>query len=148
MLKVTPIRANSVEYAKIHNKISKYIKGNNEYSIGYEIGLYVAGQKVEVDNKLYLSVPNVKNITGVYFLSGNSVNKTIYDTESGNIIIDLSENNINLNTIFITQKRILLKAWQIILIVVLIVLVIVAIILTIIIIRKRKITRTSIHEKI
>ena len=147
-LVVEPIRPDTVEYANIYSVISNFLKGNNEYSIGYTLSLMYNGEKIAIDNNLHLSIPNVKNLTGAYFLTGMQSGKVEYDVQDGSIIIDLQDIDADVNSIFLTQKKILLKAWQIVLIVVISLLVITAVVLTFVIIRRRKHKEYSVHEKI
>lgn len=147
-LKVEPIYADSKSYASIHRKISGHIKGNNEYAIGYKLHMLVGGEDINISNDLYLSIPNVKNLTGVYFLTGAQSGKIEYSFEENRIVVDLNEINNNVNTLFLTQKKILLKVWQLVLIIVLFVLVVIAVILVFVIIRKRKKDNYSVNEKI
>jgi hypothetical protein len=147
-LSVEPIYYESVDYMEMYNHISKFVKGNNEYVIGYRLKMVIGGENVDIDKNLHLSMPYVKNLTGAYFLTGDHVGVVNYDVNKEYIIVDLSQINVNVDSFFLTQRRVLLKAWQIVLIVVVIVLVIVAVVLTIVIVRKRKHKEYSAHDKI
>ncbi|MBQ9795472.1 MAG: hypothetical protein IJW36_00725 [Clostridia bacterium] len=145
---VTPIYAESNEYVSIYNRINNRLKGNNEFAIGYQMSFLVNGENIPVNNNLYLSIPSVKNLTGVYFLTGQHNGAISYTNENGNMIIDLSQISEDVDSVFLTKTKILLKAWQIVLIVIGSVLIIATAVLLFIIIRKRKIDRDSVHEKI
>ncbi len=148
-LEVEVIGADSVQYANMYGKISQYLKGNNEFSVGYTIRMLVDGSKVAINKDLHLAVPNVQHITGLYFLTGEQTGRVDYsDNGDGRMLIDLAQMDVSLNTIFITQKQILLKVWQIVLIVVLGVTLVAGGILTFVIIRKRKFKEYSVHDKI
>ena len=95
-----------------------------------------------------MSVPQVKDITGTYFLTGQKSGEIKHSTENGNMLIDLTQINGNVSQIFMTKVKYLLKPWQIVLIVIGAVLVITGVVITFIIVRKRKIDRDSVHEKI
>lgn len=145
---VEPIYINSPKYTSIYSSISQYVKGNNEYVVGYSIALIVGGEKIEIDKNLHLSIPYARNLNGVYFLTGVQAGKIDYEVNHGNIIIDLAQINVDVDSFFLTQRKILLKPWQIVLIVLAGVLVISAVVLVFIIIRKRKTKEYSVHEKI
>ena len=147
-LEVRAIRPDTPEYSKIHGKISEHLKGNNEFRVAYTLTLTVNGVKTEIDNNLYLSIPNVQNITGVYFLDGSKTDQINYKTSKRNIVIDLSQTSLDVNSVFITQKRILLKPWQIVVIVTGAVALIAGVVLTFVIVRKRKFKEYSVHDKI
>ena len=148
VLSIDVIRADSSEYRDIHRYISSLIKGNNEYSVGYELKLLQNGHKVDIDNNLYLMMPEVKNQTGAFFLTGEESGIIDYTIENGMVVVDLQTMDVDVESFFLTQKRILLKSWQIVLIVVCSTLVITAGVLTFVIIRKRKHKEYSVHEKI
>ena len=108
----------------------------------------VNGQKQEIDKNLYLSIPKVKHVTGVYFLTGAKTDEISYKATKDEYIIDLSQTELEINSLFVTQKRILLKPWQIVLIVASAVSLVAAVVITFVIIRKRKFKEYSIHDKI
>ncbi|MBQ8615656.1 MAG: hypothetical protein IJ415_03730, partial [Clostridia bacterium] len=147
-LSVQPIYADSQRYVSIYGKIGKYLKGNAEFAIGYEISFIVNGENVSIDNNLYLSIPQVKNIISAYFLTGQKTGEINYTIENGNMLFDLSQISEDVNSVFFTKTKVLFKAWQIILIVVGVILLIALLVLLFIIIRKRKVDRNSVHEKI
>ncbi len=148
VLLVEPILVESNEYVNIYNDISKYLRGNNQFVVGYKLSMMVDGAKTTVNKNLYLTVPSAKYLTGVYFLTGEQTDKLNYFLTDNKILIDLQQMEVDLDLLIITQKRIFLKPWQIVLIVVLSVCVIAAVVLTFIIIRKRKIEEYSVHDKI
>ncbi len=145
---VEPIYINTPKYTSIYGNISQHVKGNNEYVVGYTIALIVSGEKIEIDKNLHLSIPYARNLNGVYFLTGAQTGKVEYDVNNGNVIIDLAQINVDVDSFFVTQRKVLLKPWQIVLIVVSGVLVIAAVVLVFIIIRKRKTKEYSVHDKI
>jgi len=147
-LSVEPIIINSQKYTSIYGNISQFVKGRNEYIIGYSLSMLVGGEKIEIDKNLHLSLPYEKNLNGVYFLTGAQAGKVDYDVNNDNIIIDLSQVNVDIDSFFLTQRKTLLKPWQIVLIVLAGVLVVVAAVLVFIIIRKRKAKSYDVHEKI
>lgn len=147
-LEVKPIFADTPEYSSIYKSIANNVKGTNEYAVGYKLIMTVAGNPIEIDKNLYLSVPKVKNLTGVYYLTGSQTAKLDYSSSNGFIVVDLSQMKVDVDGFYLTEKRILLKPWQIVLIVIAGALVITAVVLTIIIVRKRKHKEYSVHEKI
>ena len=147
-LSVEPIYYESVDYMEMYNHISKFVKGNNEYAIGYRLKMIIGGENVDIDKNLHLSIPYVKNLTGTYFLTGEQVGAVNYDVNEEYIIVDLNQINVNIDSFFLTQRRVLLKVWQIILIVVVITLVVTAVVLAIVIVRKKKHKEYSVHDKI
>ena len=104
--------------------------------------------KAEINKNLHLSVPYAKDLTGVYFLTGAQAGLVNHAVSGNYIIVDLSQIDVDIDSFFITQRRILLKPWQIVLIVVAAVLVISAAVLTFVILRKRKMKDYSVHDKI
>lgn len=147
-LDVTPIYEGDNTYVRIYHLINKSLKGNNEFAVGYEINFLINGQKESINNNLYLSIPMVKNLTGVYFLTGQQSGAVVYNFENGKMVIDLSQVNGDVSQIYATKTKLLLKPWQIVLIVVGAVLLIAGVVLVFIIIRRRKVDRDSVHEKI
>ncbi len=148
-LVVEAVYSDTVEYANIYRKISKYLRGNNEFVVSYNLKIMVGEESYPVSNYLHLSVPYVKDVTGVYFLNGNETGEIKYDKEGFYFIIDLNQFEGNtVENIFITKKRILLTVWQIVLIVIAVVLVITAVVLTFVIIRKRRRKEYDVFEKI
>lgn len=145
---VEVIRVDSREYADIYGDISRYLRGNTEFAVGYKITMIVGGRSVPIDKNLYLSIPNLETATGLYFLTGSQTGRIDYDESGNNIIVDLSQMNVEVNTLFLTQRKILLKPWQIVLIILVIVLVVAAVVLTLVIVRKRRHKDYVVHEKI
>ncbi len=148
VFEVSPIYVDTKQYTSIHSKISKYLKGNNEYAIGYELLMYVNGEEIEINKDLNLSIPKVKNSTGLYFLTGSQTGSVKYDTSGKYFVISLNQLNVDVDAFFITQKKILLEVWQIVLIVIMSALTIAAVVLTIVIVRKRKLKEYKVHDKI
>ena len=93
-------------------------------------------------------MPKVRNITGTYFLTGDKTDDANYKTNKNKMIIDLNQTDLTIETLFITQTKILLKPWQIVLIVTSAVALIAGIVLTFVIVRKRKFKEYSVHDKI
>lgn len=147
-LKVEAIYADSSEYAALYRVIGNRIKRNNTFAIGYKVSMVADGVEQNLNKNLYISLPNVKNLTGAYGIISNETIGLKYTIEGNNIVIDLNSTEGNFNQLFFTQKRILLKAWQIVLIVLLGVLIVAGVVITVIIVRKRKIERYSVNEKI
>ena len=145
---VEPIYAESSEYKAIHGSVSKHLRGNNEFAIGYKLSLIVNGQKINIDKNLYLSIPSVKNTTGVFFLTGTQTGSLNHTNVDGKVEIDLAQLNVDVDTFFVVQRKLLLEVWQIVLIVAMSVLTISAVVLTIVIIRKRKLKEYKVHDKI
>ncbi len=147
-LEITAIHPDSPEYRSVYRVFGKNIKGNNEFAIGYSLKLVHNEGEQDISKELYVQVPSIKNMTGAYYLTGESSGKINYETTSDGILIDLNTLSVDLDKLMFTQQRILLKVWQIVLIVILFILLILIIILIIIIIRKRKKKDYSVHEKI
>lgn len=147
-LRVQAIKPDDPEYAKIHGKISKQLQGNNEFNVAYTLSMTVNGEPKQIDRHLYLSVPRVKYITGAYFLTGDKTDDANYKVQKNRIVIDLNQTDLKIESLFITQTKILLKPWQIVLIVTSAVALISAVVLTFVIIRKRKFKEYSVHDKI
>ena len=147
-LVVEAIRAEDAIYAEIYATIEKHLKGRVEFAIGYQIYMIVNGTKVPVNNDLYLSIPSVKDSTGIYFLTGSQTGEIGAKTSDDRFIIDLQQIDFDVDKIFITINTVLLKPWQIALIVITAVAVVVAVVLTFVIIRKRKFREYSEQEKI
>ena len=148
VLVVEPILFEDVNYVKLYRKISKYLSGNTEFAIGYKISMIVDGEKVEIDNNLYLSLPYIKDISGAYYLTGDKSGEIDFQKNNKRTVVDLKQIEFEINTIFFTQPKVLLKPWQIVLIVVTGVAVITAGVLVFIIIRKRKFKEYGEQEKI
>lgn len=108
----------------------------------------VGGEKVCIDKNLFLSLPNIDKLSGVYFLTEGQTGRINFITNGDNIVVDLLQMDLQLERLILTTRQTFLKAWQIVLIVVLVVLVIAAVVLTVILIRKRKRKEYSVHEKI
>lgn len=147
-IKVEVIEPDSPEYAQLYRLISNRLKRNNVFAKGYYISLVVNGEEQPIDKNLHISVPKIKDITGVYGLDEKTSSSLNYKTAGQNIIIDLSDGDGKITGVFLTQRRALLKAWQIVLIVVLSLLVVAGVVITVLIIRKKKIERYAMHEKI
>ena len=148
ILNVEVVREDSPKYTEMHGKISRYLRGNNEFAIAYTLTMTVEGKTVPIDKDLYLSIPKVKNLTGAYFLTGDQTGSVATKNVDGKLEIDLSNVKVNINSFVFTQKKILLKPWQIVLIVTMGVLTISAVVLAVVIVRKRKNKEYGIHEKI
>ena len=132
----------------MYRVFGKNVRGNNEFAIGYSLKLISNETVQDISKDLYVQVPNIKHITGAYYLTGQSTGKIGYELTGEGVLIDLQGLSVDLDKLMFTQQRILLKVWQIVLIVILFILLIVIIILLIIIIRRKKKKDYSVHEKI
>jgi len=148
VLTVNVVRPESNRYVAIYKKIRDYLRGNNEFSIGYELNLMANGKEQKISNELFLSTPKVKNLTGSYFLTGDKTGSVKTSNTKSLLIIDLQQIDNDVEYVFFTQAKILLKPWQIVLIVLAGVLLIAGVVLIFLIVRKRKIDRDSVHDKI
>lgn len=142
------IYQDSQEYRNLYRVFGKNVRGNNEFAIGYTFKLVSNETVQDISKELYVQVPNIKHITGAYYLTGQSSGKIGYEQTTQGILIDLQSLSVDLDKLMFTQQRILLKVWQIILIVITFILLLVSVVLLIIIIRRRKKKDYSVHEKI
>ena len=147
-IEVKIIHQDSPEYRNVYRVFGKNVRGNNEFAIGYSLKLISNETVQDISKDLYVQVPNIKHITGAYYLTGQSTGKIGYELTGEGVLIDLQGLSVDLDKLMFTQQRILLKVWQIVLIVILFILLIVIIILLIIIIRRKKKKDYSVHEKI
>ncbi|MCQ2564315.1 MAG: hypothetical protein MJ152_00400 [Clostridia bacterium] len=112
-----PILEDSTEYTKIYGDIAKYLTNNNTYAIGYKLAFEINGVRKAVDNQLTLSMPGVDKLTNVGWLSDRQAGTFNYQTQNGNIVVELSEQSNATDIVFVTKQRILLQLWQVLLIV-------------------------------
>lgn len=147
-IEVKIIYQDSPEYRNVYRVFGKNVRGNNEFAIGYSLKLISNETVQDISKDLYVQVPNIKHLTGAYYLTGQSTGKISYALTGEGVLIDLQGLSVDLDKLMFTQQRILLKVWQIVLIVILFILLIVVIILLIIIIRRKKKKDYSVHEKI
>ncbi len=147
-LKVEIINVDTNEYVNIYDKIVRYLSNSNVFSIGYVLKFEVNGISKNIDNNLYLTVPNEERLTGAVWLTGKQSGQLDYEIQGNNIMIDLNQMNSNVNTIIILEQRVLLELWQIILIVIGSILLIAIIVVVFIIIRRKKKKEYSINDRI
>ena len=147
-LKVDIINADTNEYVNIYDSIVRYLSNSNIFSIGYVLRFEVNGISRNISNSLYLTIPNEERLTGAIWLTGEQSGELDYEVQGDNITIDLNQMSANVNTIIITEQRVLLELWQIILIVIGAILLIAIIIIIFIIIRKKKKEEYSVNDKI
>lgn len=147
-LRVDIIQSDTNEYVNIYDRIVRYLSNNNVFTIGYVLRFEVNGVSRNVDSNLYLTVPNEDRLTGAIWLTGDQTGELNYEVQGDNISIDLSQIGANVNTIIITEQRLLLELWQIILIVIGAVLLIAIIIIIFLVIRKKKKERYSVNDTI
>ena len=146
-LKVQVIRIDTAEYIEIYGSISESIRSGDEFGVGYRLFLEAYGAPMEIDNRLYLTVPTVPGLTTALSLSGATLTNLDY-AESGDFVtIDLTQVS-DVSCIVLAKKKILLKAWQIVLIVGLSVTAIGGGVATFVIIRRRRANRFNVHDKI
>jgi len=117
-LLVEPIYVDTGAYAEIYSSIESFLSRRNVFAIGYKISLEVYGEKRDISNELFLSVPNVEKQANVLFITGENMVELPYETQGNYTVVDLSKLQFNLNTVAITQRQALLQTWQIVLIVV------------------------------
>lgn len=146
--KVSVIEPNSVEYVNIYPYISQFIRGNRVFGVAFNLSLEVYGVKHDVSNQLMLKMPTNGEVMAVLSLAGEQSSEfSKFSLDGGTIILDLSQVDI-IDGIVIINQRILFKLWQLILIVGSVVFVLVAVIITIVIIRRKKMAKYSINDKI
>ena len=142
------IYQDSQEYRNLYRIFGKNVRGNNIFAIGYTFKLMVNEAEQPISKDLFVQVPNIKNMTGAYYLTGDATGKIDYELTREGILIDLQNLSVDLDSLMFTQQRILFKIWQIVLIIVLLIVMILLIILIIILIRRRKKKDYSLHESI
>ena len=147
-LEVQTIENGTPEYVAIYPYISRFITGNRVFAVGYKLKLNVGGEKIAPSNQLYLSVPEEKNLMGVISLSGEESIELKYSKNDSTVLIDLSQVKTDVDHVILTKQRILFKLWQIILVASIAVVTIGGIVVTVVIVRRRKLKKYSINEKI
>lgn len=138
----------SQDYLNIYNLIASYLSNGRVFEIGIELHFVQNGVELNLSNDLYISLPKVDRLTGVVYLTGENTGELTYTEQENTILVDLSQFEADVNTLFITRQRVLLELWQIILIVIFSLLLLIAIIIIIVISRKRKKERYSINDRI
>ena len=119
------------------------------FKVGYKLNIKTAeGEYIPVDNNLYLSVPMEENLTAVASLSGEKTIKIEHEKDGGNIVIDLSQIEDEVSYIILTERKVLLELWQILLIVGLSVVVVASGVVVFIVIRKKKANSYGRYDKI
>lgn len=147
-LQVSVINVDTPEYANLYQYIVRFLSNRRVFAVGYTLSFLVNGRTTNVDNNLYVSIPNVDNLTGAIWLTGTESGELTYTEQDSQLIIDLSQNQANIGSIILTQQRSLLQLWQILLIIFLLLLLLIIIIIVIIIVRKKKKERYSVNDKI
>lgn len=148
VFEVMVVNANTGEYADIYAGIEKYLNTTNIFAIGYKLAFKVDGEYKNVSNQLHLSLPHVADLTKVVYLTGAQSGELGYSEQEGLIMVDLANIQLDVQYIVLTQRRELLKLWQIILIAVGAVVVIGGVVTTFIIIRKRKKAKYDLQDRI
>jgi len=148
-LQISVIQQGTGEFADLFKYFEKYLTNTKEFSVGYSLTLQVYGVKQNISNELYLSIPNGENeIVNVINLSGEETVNVNYSTENNNIVVDLSNINLNIDKFVLLQKKALLKLWQIVLIVAGCVVIVGGAVTAIVIIRIRRNRKNELLEKI
>ena len=147
-LQINVINVDTPEYANLYQYIARFLSSRHVFVVGYSLNFVVDGMTTNVDNNLYVSIPNVEDLTDVIWLTGTESGELSYTEQDNQLIIDLSQNQANIGSIILTQQRALLELWQIILIVVAALLLIAIIIIIFIVIRKKKKEEYSVNDKI
>lgn len=147
-LVVEPIYANTNEYRSIYSAIKSYLTRTNVYALGFRVYMISHGEKISLDNNLKMTLNQIDSLTNVIFVSGEDSSRLNYTLEDGQIVVDLSNYDQEIDCVVLTRRRAYIQLWLIILIIVLILLLILAIILTFVIIRRKKLKRYSINDKI
>lgn len=147
-LKVELLYKDTPSYNLIYSVIRQHLVGNKDFAIGYTIKLDVNGTEVAPSNNLYLKVPNQKRLMGIVALTGEHTGELKYSIEDECILVDLSQIQTDVQTIVVTKQKTFFKLWQLILIASITAVVVGSIVLTVVIIRKKKLKRYSINEKI
>lgn len=147
-LEVDIIEAETNDYVSIYDQIARYLSNDRIFSIGYVLRLDVNGLKQNLDNNLYLSLPGVERLTSSIWLTGEQSGTLNYDVADGRVVIDLSQINANVNTVILTEQRMLLQLWQIILIVIAVLLLIAIIVIILLVIRKKRREQYSYRDTI
>ena len=145
---VDVIYSGSNGYRDIFKLMSHRFSKNNEFFIAYQITVYENEKPVALNKDLYITVPNIRKLTGAFFISGAQEGELSYTIARDGITIDLRSANLNIDKLVFTQQKILLKVWQIVLIILLFIALIVAVVLMFVLIRRRKKKDYSVHEKI
>ena len=147
-LDVQLILDGSSEYSQMVRNIAKFLTRGNEFVVGYQLNVIVDQTVMPVNNYLYVSFPTVDRLTNVAYVTGQQSNSLNYDVSNGYVVVDLSQFNEEVDTLFITKSRTYLKWWQILLIVLSSCAIIVSAIVIFIVIRRRKRDKYSIHDTI
>ena len=135
-------------YTGMYQIIEEYLGGNKEFEVGYELKFVVDGKDSKISNQLYLNLPTVESLRNIISVTGEYVVNLKFDIANSQATVDLSQIPTDVHTIVMISSRSLFKIWQIVVIVGVIVLIILSIVITIVIIRRRKLKKYSINEKI
>ncbi len=147
-LSVEIVAFESAKYAQMYSTIVRNIINNTEFKIGYILGFKIGDLFIQINNELFLSLPNQDKLVGGFYLKDTSTGRINYDIEGDNIIIDLSQLEMGVNTFYFTVQRTLLKWWQLLIIILLLLLLIVLFIIIIIIIKRKKERKNEMYERI
>ena len=151
-LTVELVENESSEFSRIYSFLTGFLSNTNVYGVGYRLKLSnnVGGTTftTDIDNRLYVSLPNVDNLrSALYLTEYNQAGEVSYLSDGQSVIIDLSQMP-SVNLLILTQNRIMFTWWQILLIV-LAVLLIIGIILTIYFVQRyKKLKQYKTREKI
>ncbi len=147
-LDVAVIRVNSAGYVSIYPYINEFLESNIIFAVGYRLSFVNGLSSTNVSNELYLTIPNVNKLTSAVWLTGEEAGKLDYTIMDNMVKIDLSQIDLNVDSIILTQQRVLLQLWQILLIVFGAVLLIVIIVIIFIVVRKKKQLKYGRFDKI
>jgi hypothetical protein len=149
VLKIETVENGTSEFMKMYQYIEQYISGTRDYCAGYKLKMEVYGVAQPISNELFLSIPvGAKEIVSLIELTGEQTLEVDYTNDGGNIIVDLANINLNIDTFVLLEKKALLKLWQIILIIAGGVVVFCGVVTAIVIIRVRKTRKNELLEKI
>ena len=106
------------------------------------------GEVYVVSNELHLILPAEEDVTSAISLSGERAVGVNYTHEGGNLVIDLTQINEDVSCIILTQHRVFLKLWQILLIIGVSLSAIAGVVVTFMVIRKKKADSYGKFDKI
>lgn len=147
-LKVGTFDNDSSEYLDIYNIIANYLSNGRVFEIGLVLSFEQNGIEMNLPKDLYISLPKVDRLTNVVYLTGQNTGDLTYVDQGETILIDLNQINDDIDTLFVTKQRLLLKLWQIILIIFLLLLLIIIIIIIVLVLRKKRKERYQANDVI
>jgi len=136
------------EYSSIRQTIASSLSRMRVFGYGYKLTLDVLGNKRNIDNHLYLVMPQPEGISELLWISGDYGGKLNYNEDEDVMVIDLIDVEGSIDYAIVIKDRDLLKWWQILLIVLLILVVIALIVTIFIVIRRKKKREYELNEKI